>query len=87
MYSAGTFKLRDFDYFSLDEDTGIPSANEHKFESWEKIQEYVEGSSEDELQGVIVFQGRNMLRFSMKCIQSALIFEVTNQVLNLGIYN
>ena len=36
---------------------------------------------------LLFFQGRNMLRFSMKCIQSALIFEVTNQVLNLGIYN
>jgi antirestriction protein len=58
MYSAGAFKLRDFDYFSLDEDTGIPSAKEHKFESWEKIQEYVEGSSEDELQGIIVFSGK-----------------------------
>jgi len=58
MYSAGTFKLRDFEYFSLDEDTGIPNAKEHTFESWETLQEYVEGTSEDELQGVIVFSGK-----------------------------
>lgn len=59
MYSAGTFKLEDFDYFSLDEDTGIPNAQEHKFENWSQLTEHVNSLSEDELQGVIVFSGKN----------------------------
>jgi len=58
MYSAGTFKMEDFDYFSLDEDIGIPNAQEHKFESWSQLTEYVDSLSEDELQGVIVFSGK-----------------------------
>jgi hypothetical protein len=63
LYHSGTFKKNVFDYFSLDEDIGIPSPGAHSFDTWDSLVDFVDNNiSKDNLQGLIIFDGKNHLK-------------------------
>ncbi|HIB77428.1 MAG TPA: hypothetical protein EYO58_07395 [Flavobacteriales bacterium] len=67
LYHSGTFSTVDSDYFSLEEDIGIPTAKTHTFETWEQLTFFVDNEvKEDTLQGLIVFDGKNHAKIFSK---------------------
>jgi len=63
LYHSGTFKQNDSDYFSLDEDIGIPYPKAHSFDTWDTLVDFVDHNiSKDNLQGLIIFDGKNHLK-------------------------
>jgi hypothetical protein len=67
VFHSGTFSTTDPDYFSLSDDVGIPTAKAHTFDSWDSITNYITNDIyEDELQGLIVFDGKNHVKIFSK---------------------
>ena len=63
LYHSGTFKISDYDYFSLEEDIGIPTPASHKFDTWDELVDFVDNHiSKENLQGLIIFDGKNHIK-------------------------
>ena len=66
LYHSGTFSMNDGSYFTLESDLKLPVAQTHSFNNWKELCEYADNINHDELQGLIVFDGKDHMKILNK---------------------
>jgi len=63
LYHSGTFAMGTSEFLGLDSDLGVPVPRTHNFTSWDEVCKYVdEETNYENLQGLIVFNGRDHVK-------------------------